>query len=111
MFGFRKKKTASEETQIPYQVYESVYEPTNRRRKLIVRLVIALVVVTLLIFGILAARRLFNNGTDSATPAGAPDTKLQQAPQGNSPLPRAEGAPAQLPISTGTNDRTIDQPQ
>lgn len=110
MFGLRKKKAANEETQIPYQVYESVYEPTNRRRKLIIRLVIALVVVTLLVFGLMAARRLFSGGGDAA-PAGAPNTQLQQAPQNNTPLPRAEGEPARSPLSSGSNGRTIDQPQ
>jgi hypothetical protein len=112
MFGLRKKKPASEETQIPYQVYESVYEPTNRRRRLLMRLLLALAIVTILVLGLLAARRIFGgNGSSGGEPAGSPDSQVQQAPQNNPSLPGGAGEPARLPISGNSNNGTVEQPQ
>lgn len=108
MFGFKRRKAAAGDMQIPYQVYETVNEPDTRRRRLIIRLVVALLVVTLVVGAIVLWR---GSQDDQATiPSGA-NQQFQQSPQTNPQLPQPGGEPTPTPLSGATYDRTVDQPQ
>jgi hypothetical protein len=109
MFGFRKK-TEQPDTQIPYQVYESVHEPAARRQRWLARLAIALLVATLLVVGLILLRNARGGSGDVQEPGGQAQ-QVQQAPQANPPQPAAPGEAARTPLSDGNNDRTVDQPQ
>ncbi len=110
MFGF-KKKTTDQDTQIPYQVYETVHEPAARRKRWIIRLLIGLVVATVLVVIFVFIRNRLGNESKSAQPTSPQGQQVQQAPQTNAPLPQPEGQPAKTPLSDSTNDKTVDQPQ
>jgi len=109
MFGFRRK-TDQADAQIPYQVYESVHEPAARRQRWLARLVIALLVATLLVVGLILLRNARGGGGEIKQPGGQAQ-QVQQAPQTNQPQNAAPGDPARTPLSDGKNDRTVDQPQ
>ena len=111
MLGFRRRSTAEQETQIPYQVYETVNEPAARRQRWILRLLLALVVATLLVAGLFYLRHYLESRSGSGSGAPAQSQHVQQAPQTNTPLPQAPGEPAKLPASDSTNDKVVDQPQ
>ncbi len=110
MFGF-KKKTTDQDTQIPYQVYETVHEPAARRKRWIVRLITGLIVATLLVVGFVFIRSRLSGDDRSAQPTSKQGQQVQQAPQTNTPLPQPEGQPAKTPLSDSTNDKTVNQPQ
>lgn len=111
MLGFGRRKNSEQDTQIPYQVYETVNEPAARRQRWILRLVLALIVATVLILGLVYLRRYMQSRNGPAgTPTGQAE-QVQQPPQDNAELPVPEGDPAKLPISDGTNDKIVDQPQ
>lgn len=125
MFGFGRKQD-QDNVQIPYEVYETVQEPINRRRRWIVRLALALAVVTLLIFGGNALRGiLFDDNHDSPastsqeregnTPASNKDTT---APEAANQLPQQNPAPAPtasssvtMPQSSSDNNATVKKPE
>lgn len=109
MFGLRRRKADAGDTQIPYQVYETVNEPNSRRRRLLIRLGVALLAATLL-FVLLMAWRGSRNEEGGTLPSGA-SQQLQQPPQANQQLPQPAGEPATTPLSGSNNDRTVDQPQ
>lgn len=123
MFGFRKKPRATDE-QIPYEIYETVHQPAVRRRRWIIRLVVALVVVTLLIVGFMTWRNRNDanqpkeqsgaNSSSQQPPAGEqqnpPGQPSRQAPQSNAPIPKPE-APATAPDGGKTNTGTVNRPE
>ena len=108
MFGFKRRKAAAGDMQIPYQVYETVNEPDTRRRRLMIRLVVALLVVTLLVGAFVLWRR--SQDEQAVAPSGV-SQQFQQSPQTNPQLPEPSGEPASTPLSGATYDRTVDQPQ
>lgn len=137
MLGFGKNKTQPD-TQIPYEVYETVREPANRRRQWIIRLVAIMAAVTLLIVGGTAlVRSLRDSGSneagtssETATPQPqdggnqqgvAPQSAPSQPPAAPTPTPSpAPGSAAQpdanqLPTTgsnqTPVNDSTIRKPE
>lgn len=111
MLGFRRRNNPEQDTQIPYQVYETVNEPAARRQRWILRLVLALIVATLLILGLIYLRRAMQSRNNEAgVPAGQAQ-QVQQAPQTNAPQPAPQGEPVKLPLSDSTNDKIVTQPQ
>lgn len=124
MFGIGRKQD-QDNVQIPYEVYETVQEPINRRRRWVVRLAAALVVVTLLIFGGNALRNVLSDDKPGSTGnqsqgAGNSGTankdvmateSVNQAPQQN-PAPAANGeTPATVPQSSVDNNATVRRPE
>lgn len=109
MFGLKRRKATTGDLQIPYQVYETVNEPNVRRSRLLIRLAVALVIVTVLVVGFLLIRSS-SDDQSAGVPAGASQQFLQ-APQDNAQLPAPAGEPAGTPLSGETSNRTVDQPQ
>ena len=125
MFGLGRRNN-DPNTQIPYEVYETVQEPTYRRRRWIIRLVAALVVVTLLIFGVSALRNaLKHDTTDNNSSTGqnqsgsdgqgnkdvmSPDS-VNQSPQQNTSGSDASSNPAATPQSGADNNSTVRKPE
>lgn len=124
MFGFGNRNN-DQNTQIPYEVYETVQEPTYRRRRWIIRLVAALVVVTLLIFGVSAIRNALrddNKGEPSTSqnqPGSSeqenndilPPEAISQSPQQNTPGSGAGSGPSATPQSNADNNSTVRKPE
>ncbi len=108
MFGLRKKP-AAQDTQIPYQVYETVQEPVTRRKRWIIRLLIALLVATLLVVGIVLYRNRSNTTDQSDQPQSGQD--VQQSPQTNPSLESPPGEPTKTPLSDAAVSGTTNQPQ
>ena len=109
MFGFKRQKADNTDTQIPYQVYETVHQPAARRRRWMIRLVVALLAATLLVAGVVGLRSYLRERS-----SGQPGNQLQhveQPPQVNQPLPSPEGQPADTPASGSNNDQTVTQPE
>ena len=134
MFGLGDRNNQQND-QIPYEVYETVQEPSYRLRLWLIRLVVALIAVTVIILAIFGIRRLLNSnkstdkpatqsqsqqsestGTDSSDNKGAPsgDTLppqgVNQDPQQDDTVPGA-GAPATTPQSGATNNSTVRKPE
>jgi hypothetical protein len=120
------------QSQIPYEVYETIHGPTVRRRRWVVRLVASLLVVTLLIIGGTALKSKLDTANDpQASQSGSTDkagqsatggsaggsnsgqtnTASQQSPQANAPLQKSDSDPATTPQSGATNTGTIKQPE
>lgn len=111
MLGF-KKKDSDQDTQIPYQVYETVHEPAARRKRWFIRLSVALVIATLLIVGFIFIRsRLDSNNQTSQSSTGQDSGQVQQLPQNNKSLQQSKDDPAKTQLSESLNDRPVDQPQ
>jgi cytoskeletal protein RodZ len=124
MFGLGNRNN-DQNTQIPYEVYETVQEPTYRRRRWVIRLVAALVVVTLLIFGISAIRNALkddNGGTPSTgqSQSGSgqqgnkdvlPPESVNQSPEQNTPGSGAGSDPSTTPQSGTDNNSTVRKPE
>lgn len=77
MFGSNKTPD-QQHNQIPYEVYETVHKPGARRRRLLIRLGVALIAATLLIFGgVQVYKALFRDEpkdqTTSTNQPGQPD--------------------------------------
>jgi len=124
MFGMRRKQPSADE-QVPYEVYQTIHGPVARRRRLIVRLLAALIIVTIAFFGALAwtnrskddkpaskkpstASQQPQSGVFGNNPIGQPS---RQAPQNNAPIPKPE-TPQEAPAGTDKpNDGTVKRPQ
>ena len=94
MFGIKRKKAVQQDNQIPYEVYETLRQPAERRRMFIIRLIAALAVVTLLIFGALALSRQILKSDDK------PASTEQDASDGNGNEPTPTPAPQDQPTET-----------
>jgi len=128
MFGFRKKQQpqASDE-QIPYEIYETIHQPAARRRRLIIRLILALLIATLIIIGVIAWRN--RNDTNKPAPSrGSGESSQQQpasgaaqqnpvgqpsrqAPQSNAPIPKPEVQQPSTPAGGDLNTGTVNRPE
>ena len=113
-------------SKMPYEVYETIHGPRARRRRWAVRLVAALLAVTLLIIGGTALRSKLHSpgsaqvtqsngaGRQGATSNGSgqrPDAASQQAPQANAPLQKSDSNPVTTPQSGIINTGTVNQPE
>jgi hypothetical protein len=134
MFGFGRRQEEYS-AQVPYEVYASAQEPALRRRRWLLRLVAALVIVTLALFGIVTLRNSIRKSDKPATPAVSqgnnnPSAKtnngsngnagqsktpapaaVQQSPQQNSNLPTTGDGAANLPVSGVDNNSTVRKPE
>jgi hypothetical protein len=126
MFGLGKKRNDYDQQnmQIPYQVYETVHEPTARRQRLAIRLIAALIVGTLLVFGGIALRRALshdaapaNQGQSNGQGQNGQDNNAQppgsvvQSPQQNTALPNPGPAPAAQTPADAVNKGTVNKPE
>lgn len=125
MFGFGKRNN-QQQAHIPYELYESVQQPTYRRRRWLIRLVVILALVTLLVFVVVQLVRQFGNNTvDEPGPSTTQeqqstdqnrDTRNTPAPESVSqpvqgtPTPTT-GTPATGPQSDDNNDKTVRKPE
>jgi hypothetical protein len=128
MFGSRKNKDQSD-AQIPYEVYETVQQPAAQRRRWIIRLIAALIVITLLIFGFMALSRWLlgddnkdkSGGSQGSSQSGGdnkpsnndlkPPDNLQQAP-GKYTAPQGNGAKPDTVIQGDqTVKSTVNKPE
>jgi len=109
MFGRRKR--TDNDTQIPYQLYETVHEPTSRRWRWALELVVSLAVVTVVVIGGMALYRNIR-GSDSKNTAVPDQAKqLEQSPQENNAIDKTPTAkPATTPLSKSTNNTEIKSP-
>jgi cytoskeletal protein RodZ len=118
MFGFGKHRDNYDQNMhIPYEVYETVHGPTARRRRWLVRLVAALIVVTLLVFGGIALQRALSNDFNSGDQTG------QQAEGAGNDVPRRvdptptpttetpAATPTPQPADENTNTGTVPKPE
>jgi hypothetical protein len=131
MFGRGRTQKQDYDTQVPYEVYQTVQEPTDRRRQWIIRLVAALVVVTLLVLGGTALYRALHKTSENSKKPGTtqhqgigstgqqpqndqtpPPDAVKQDPQQNNGLPNTGSTdePATTPQSGSTNDSTVRKP-
>jgi cytoskeletal protein RodZ len=128
MFGLGNRND-QQSAQLPYEVYETVQESTYRRRRWVIRLVAALLVVTILVFAGLGLKKLINNlSSDDKTPqqtqaesqSGSwqgssnndvvPSDPVTQAPQQNTPATTGS-TPVTTPQSSADNNTTVRKPQ
>jgi len=128
MFG-RKDRNNSQNPQIPYEVYETIQESSYRRRRWIIRLIAALLLVTILFFAGLGIKKLIDNSStddkksqeqtqnqfgegegSNNNDAIAPES-VNQAPQQNSPAAGVASDPATTPQSGSDNNSTVRKPQ
>lgn len=121
MLGFKRDKTPQQDNQIPYEVYETFRQSAERRRLFAVRLIAALAVVTLVIFGGVAlSRKLLGSGSD-AQPAQQSQQQTQQgdgqsppagddAQDGTTPAPQDSGNQEQ-PKDPDLNQSTVPKPE
>ncbi len=110
MFGYRKK-TTDQDTQIPYQVYETVQEPAARRKRWMIRLIAGLLIATLLVMAAVTLRNRYSQDGKAADPSVKQTQLVQQSPQSNTPQQQPDGQPSKSPLSDSTNDKTVSQPQ
>jgi hypothetical protein len=128
MFG-RKDSNNSQNPQIPYEVYETIQESSYRRRRWIIRLIAALLLVTILFFAGLGIEKLLNNnstddnksqeqtqnrfgeGEGSNNKDVLPSETINQTPQQNTSAAGAGSDPATTPQSGSDNNSTVRKPQ
>ena len=124
MFGFRRKNNDQQDTQIPYEVYESMQQPAAQRRRWITRLIVALLAATILVFGFYWLSKAFlnrdNGSTGSSQQQGGgnhtdeklqPPEDLRQSPQQNPALTGGSGQPAGGAQSGSENNTTVRKPE
>lgn len=109
MFGFKRKKSNAPDTQIPYQVYETVHQPAARRKRWMIRLGVALLAATLLVIGLMWLRGTMRD--DAPAQSDGQIRYVEQPPQENKALPQPQGDPAETPASGTTNQETVTQPE
>ena len=140
MFG-SSKNTNQPSNQIPYEVYQTVNEPSARRRRLLIRLGVSLLVVTLFVFGTVQLGRFLYNRNNPANSSGQPagdksaekptdntttpkndsasggndgaaTNTVTQSPQQNSPLPSTGSSDdASAQANNTTNNSTVHKPE
>ncbi len=111
-FGFLqkfRKKPVDPDSQIPYQVYETVHEPVARRKRWTMRLIAALAIATVVVVGFVLLRQ--NDDAASNQPGSQAGQSVQQSPQNNPRIQVPAGEPAKTPLSENTNDRTVVRPE
>ncbi len=121
MLGFKRDKTPQQDNQIPYEVYETFRQSAERRRLFAVRLIAALAVVTLVIFGGVAlSRKLLGNNSDKQpaqqTQQQTPQDDGQDQPaddttqNGTTPAPQDSGNQEQQK-DPDLNQSTVPKPE
>lgn len=106
MFGIGKNKQAQTDNQVPYQVYETLQQPTDRRRLWIIRLVVSLAIVTILILGgVGLSRWLLGNDNESDQSTATNSAEQSEGNSGGNPAGDRRG---NAPQATG-DDRAPDQ--
>jgi hypothetical protein len=115
MFG-SNKNTSQPSNQIPYEVYQTVNEPTARRRRLLIRLGASLLVVTLLVFGTVQLGRFLYNRNNPANSSGAPAGDKSAEKSNNNPTtetPKNDGTTNANGSNNGTasNNTVTQSPQ
>lgn len=125
MFGIGSRND-QQDSQIPYEVYETVQDSSFQRRRWIIRLVAALIVVTLLIVAGMAIRNALdkddaaNNPKDqtqgqndgaSQNNDALPAETVNQSPQQNTSGAGTDVKPATTPQSGADNNSTVRKPE
>lgn len=93
---------APEDPRIPYQVYQTIHQPA-RRQQWVLYIGVALLLVVL---AVTLAGRLSRNRDDRS--AKTPFEQVQQTPGS---VERSKTTPVTTPVSAGTSDAIVKQPQ